>query len=42
MIQHSEFRENIILNEILFGFVRVDEKFLLITFIPDSVRYVRH
>ncbi|KAI9244783.1 hypothetical protein EDC94DRAFT_530665 [Helicostylum pulchrum] len=36
----SEFREHIT-NEILFGFVRVDDRFILITYVPDSVSGVR-
>ncbi|KAG1059922.1 hypothetical protein G6F42_028137 [Rhizopus arrhizus] len=32
----SEFRNNLT-NEILFGFVRVEDKFILITYVPDSV-----
>ncbi|GAA5805219.1 hypothetical protein HPULCUR_010733 [Helicostylum pulchrum] len=35
-----EFREHIT-NEILFGFVRVDDRFILITYVPDSVSGVR-
>ncbi|KAL9538582.1 hypothetical protein MBANPS3_010820 [Mucor bainieri] len=36
----SEFRNNLT-NEILFGFVRVEDKFILITYVPDSVSGVR-
>ncbi|KAI9359505.1 hypothetical protein BD770DRAFT_342893 [Pilaira anomala] len=36
----SEFREHIT-NEILFGFVRVDDRFIHITYVPDSVSGVR-
>lgn len=36
----SEFREHIT-NEILFGFVRVDDRFILITYVPDSISGVR-
>ncbi|RCH97363.1 hypothetical protein CU098_008624, partial [Rhizopus stolonifer] len=36
----SEFRDNLT-NEILFGFVRVEDKFVLITYVPDSVSGVR-
>ncbi|KAG1468179.1 hypothetical protein G6F56_003990 [Rhizopus delemar] len=36
----SEFRDNLT-NEILFGFVRIEDKFILITYVPDSVNGVR-
>ncbi|KAG0764292.1 hypothetical protein G6F57_005148 [Rhizopus arrhizus] len=36
----SEFRDNLT-NEILFGFVRIEDKFVLITYVPDSVNGVR-
>ncbi|KAI8975996.1 hypothetical protein BDB01DRAFT_853499 [Pilobolus umbonatus] len=36
----SEFRDNI-KNEILYGFVRVDDRFILITYVPDNVSGVR-
>lgn len=34
---NSEFRDNFT-NEILFGFVRIEDKFVLITYVPDSVK----
>ncbi|CEI95403.1 hypothetical protein RMCBS344292_09591 [Rhizopus microsporus] len=36
----SEFRQHLT-NEILFGFVRIEDKFILITYVPDSVSGVR-
>ncbi|KAG1448471.1 hypothetical protein G6F56_008932 [Rhizopus delemar] len=36
----SEFREHLT-NEILFGFIRVEDKFVLVTYVPDSVNGVR-
>ncbi|KAG0760025.1 hypothetical protein G6F57_010084 [Rhizopus arrhizus] len=36
----SEFRDSLT-NEILFGFIRVEDKFILVTYVPDSVNGVR-
>ncbi|CEP07873.1 hypothetical protein [Parasitella parasitica] len=36
----GEFRDNLT-NEILFGFVRIEDKFIQITYVPDSVSGVR-
>ncbi|KAI8377381.1 hypothetical protein BD560DRAFT_390986 [Blakeslea trispora] len=36
----SEFRDNLT-DEILFGFIRIEDKFILVTYVPDSVSGVR-
>ncbi|RCH81579.1 hypothetical protein CU097_003298, partial [Rhizopus azygosporus] len=38
--QQMDFRQHLT-NEILFGFVRIEDKFILITYVPDSVSGVR-
>ncbi|EIE82535.1 hypothetical protein RO3G_07240 [Rhizopus delemar RA 99-880] len=37
---NCEFRDSLT-NEILFGFIRVEDKFILVTYVPDSVNGVR-